>query len=78
MSKQRRIHDRIVAALVKRGASVAPKQDTRKYTKLNADQPGKFWYVGKSGALRFGGSVATCQSYTGTKKYKELLASEPA
>ena len=77
MAKQRRLQDRLVAALVKRGAQRTISQPSRKFIRLTADAPDRYWWVGKSGALRLGRTNADSHSMSGTKVYKELVNSEP-
>jgi hypothetical protein len=52
------IHDRLVAALVKRGAEVVPYM-TERYTALSWTSGGRtpFFFVSRDGSLRFGPTI---------------------
>jgi len=60
------IHDRLVAALQRRGETIVTDARSRRYTVLTrhrqdtGDDTG-FYYVGKAGALRVGHTVADCR-----------------
>jgi hypothetical protein len=52
------IHDRLVDALVRRGAKLTP-YETKRYTALSWPSKGRplFFFVGKNGALRMGANI---------------------
>lgn len=76
MSKQT-LQDRYVAALEARGCKRVPSR-TRKYVVLlrgySLMASAQYWYVGKSGAIRTGASVATSVSVS--DKFKAALLAE--
>ena len=56
------IHDRLVAALQRRGETIVTDARSTRYTVLTRKGGDAiFYYVGRAGALRVGRTVATCR-----------------
>jgi len=71
--------DRIVAALVAKGAVEVRPSPSRKYaclTTITGRNPGEFYWVGKLGGLRVGRSVAHSMSLTNSRWWYELIGQQ--
>ena len=69
------LHDRYLAALMARGETIAPAHPcaTGKYTKVTR-KAGGFYFIGHSGALRFGANSTTSRPVSDLFKEKLLSA----
>jgi len=71
-----KVHDRLVAALAKRGATPSADRTSRKYTVLvDPKRVGHVFLVGKAGALLHGRTIASAFALPGLRD--DLLRSEP-
>lgn len=66
------LHDRYVEALKAQGSVVTPHQPSSKYTQLTRpNRDGTYYFVGRSGALRYGKNAS--DSFAASDKWKARL-----